>query len=133
MTNMNGRTPEEFAAAGIALDVAYDSTCGSEWLRRVHADLPYKAPVARAGAWAYNPMAHENQRVLRVVWDAGIPGCCRSGWRYHMPGYSAFDAISLTDYPDAPFVTYVETAPGGHCWRRDRVITREEALASATV
>ncbi len=126
-SNMNGRTPEEFEAAGITLDAAYDAAPGSEWRRRVHAGLPYKAPVATVGAWMYNPLANENQRVLRVVWDAGIPGCCRGGWRYHLPGYSAFDAISAGAHDSVPYVEYVETTSGSHCWRRERQVSAPTA------
>lgn len=115
--SMHHATPADFDAAGIAQGVPYDASPNSEWCWRIKQGLPVNAPRFQVGDWAYNSMAGENQKVLTVWYDAPIGGT-RGGWRVNLPGFGAFDDNVSLPSDAAPFVEYVQTAPGSNCWQR---------------
>lgn len=110
---LNHATPEEIAAAGILPISQEDVRKGTiEYFQRIKDHLPVFAPAFKVGDWAYNPVWKQNQRVVRIEWDDGFPGCSIPQWRYHVPGYGTTCLSSA--FENAPFVEYERTASGSY-------------------
>lgn len=107
-------TPEQFMAAGIALEAV--PPCTPEWYARVDAGFPTRPPPHKVGDWVFNPISKVNAKVLTVWWDAPC-GSTRYGWRVNVPGFGSFADDVSPALESAPFVEYVETSPGSNCWK----------------